>query len=348
MTKHLFKTSDLILQSVGIAKALEKNRRVIELATASGGIAKAIADNKRAIGLIGSGGGFAKAIANNQSAMKILSNGGIASVMEQNRRTMDLIASNGGLAKAMMNSRRTIEMISAGGAIAKAMEKNRRTIELAVSGSGFAKSLIDNQRSINSVLERFTEQGWYESAVAIVEDELKDDGLSPEKEVSGDVLSSELEFLSKADSSESFLKLFSKLPLYIKIILLLSISQVIIPQINSISANLITPHVEKLLSNEELSSREKVKKIKNIPLTERGYEFEGIRFISGNGVRLRKESNTKSEIIDSLDIGRVVVLLQKDRRWTEVQVQYDDGTVEDGWVHSRYVQKFSTKSNKTN
>jgi len=365
MNKNIFKVSDLVSLNGGIAKAFEKNKRAIELATTGGGIAKAIANNQRAIEMISNSsgiakviehnkkaidrvvlsGGLAKAIANNQKMIEMISSGGIAKAIERNRQAVDLISSSGGIAKVMLDNRRAIEMISVGGGIAKAMEQNRQAIEMSISGGGFAKALVANRSSISSVLEKFAEKGWYESAVAVVENELEGGGLSPDQEITSEVLSTELESLSKANDSKSFLNLFSKLPILIQLILLFSFSEVILPQINSISANLITPYVDMYMSSDEISPREKVKKIENMPLIDGGYEFESLRFISGDDVSFREEPSTKSEIIDSFDIGRVVVLLQKERRWTEIQVQYDDGTIEEGWVHSRYVRKFKKANN---
>ncbi|MCF6323062.1 MAG: SH3 domain-containing protein [Gammaproteobacteria bacterium] len=367
MDEKTFRASDLISVNSGIARALENNRRALELVAIGGGVAKIFADNQRAIDLFSktggiakaleqnrraielmNSGGIAKAIAKNQRAMDLIFNGGIAKALEKNRQALDYISSSGGVAKAMMDNQRAINMISTNCGIARALEKNRPALEMVGSGSSIAKIFSENRSSISSVIERLSEQRWYESAAEMVEDELNEKDVKPDHEVTSASLSAELESLSKADNSESFLKLFSKLPIFIRLLLLFSILEVILPQINSISANFITPHVERYLSNDDMSPREKVKKIESMPLMFGEYDLEGLRFISRNDVHLREGPNTKSEIIDALEIGRVIILLHKDRRWSEVRVQYEDGVVEEGWVHSRYVRKFKTKANNGN
>ena len=72
----------------------------------------------------------------------------------------------------------------------------------------------------------------------ILEGELKDESYTTNQEITSEALSTELESLSRTNDSEAFLSLFSKLPIFIQLILLFAISEVILPQVNSISANL--------------------------------------------------------------------------------------------------------------
>ena len=65
-----------------------------------------------------------------------------------------------------------------------------------------------------------------------------------------------------------------------------------------------------------------------------------LRFISGHDVWLRNESSIKSETLDMLRLGQLVVFMEKNRNWTKVMVQYEDGNIITGWVFTRYVTKF--------
>ncbi len=57
------------------------------------------------------------------------------------------------------------------------------------------------------------------------------------------------------------------------------------------------------------------------------------KFVSGNGVALRGAPNPKSQIIDRLDRGRKVELLQSDSQWSRIK---DVLTQKEGWVATRF------------
>lgn len=59
------------------------------------------------------------------------------------------------------------------------------------------------------------------------------------------------------------------------------------------------------------------------------------KFVSGNGVALRNAANPKSQIIDRLDRGRKVELLQSDLQWSRIK---DVLTQKVGWVATRFLQ----------
>jgi uncharacterized protein YgiM (DUF1202 family) len=113
-----------------------------------------------------------------------------------------------------------------------------------------------------------------------------------------------------------------------------------LPQVNSISANLITPVVESYLEASEETDRQKVKGIKNIPLALKDVDTTDLRFITGDNVRLRAGPSTNSEIYDELTLGQVVTVLTKKRNWIEVMYEYEDGESMSGWVFTRYTAKF--------
>ena len=147
-------------------------------------------------------------------------------------------------------------------------------------------------------------------------------------------------YLYNTPDSNSFFQIFSKLPNLIKTLFLFLILNVFLSQINSISANLLTPMVESYLMINKLSSREKINSIKRLPLTIDKVDTQSLRFITGNNVLLRKSHSRKSEIIDEMTLGQVVTVLSKKRNWIEIKYEYDDGEVLQGWVFTRYTAKF--------
>ncbi|MBP2540261.1 MULTISPECIES: SH3 domain-containing protein [Agrobacterium] len=59
------------------------------------------------------------------------------------------------------------------------------------------------------------------------------------------------------------------------------------------------------------------------------------KFVNGNGVALRGAPNQKSQIIDRLDRGRRVDLLQSEAEWSRIK---DVLTQKEGWVATRFLQ----------
>ncbi|MGV2166181.1 SH3 domain-containing protein [Agrobacterium sp. 16-172Ci] len=64
------------------------------------------------------------------------------------------------------------------------------------------------------------------------------------------------------------------------------------------------------------------------------------RFVSGNGVALRAAPGPKAQIIDRLDKGRKVDLLQPEGQWSRIK---DTLTQKEGWVASRFLQDNESK-----
>lgn len=146
--------------------------------------------------------------------------------------------------------------------------------------------------------------------------------------------------LEKVDNGKSFVNVFRNLPPFVQAIFYYILINVFLAQVNSISANLLTPVVESYLESIVASDREKVKGVKKIPLLLGSVDTDGLRFITGNNVRLRTNPSTTSEIIDELVLGQVVTVLSKNRNWIEVMYQYENGEPITGWVFTRYTAKF--------
>ncbi|MFT5103871.1 MAG: hypothetical protein ACI86C_001531 [Candidatus Latescibacterota bacterium] len=146
--------------------------------------------------------------------------------------------------------------------------------------------------------------------------------------------------LDEVDGGKSLINVFSNLPPLVQAIFYYLLINVFLAQVNSISANLLTPIVENYLESVVASDRDKVKGIKKIPLSLGHVDTDGLRFITGNNVRLRIKPSTNSEIIDELVLGQVVTVLSKNRNWIEVMYEYEDGKSISGWVFTRYTANF--------
>jgi len=145
---------------------------------------------------------------------------------------------------------------------------------------------------------------------------------------------------SDVSDQKAFLTVFTDLPLWIRAVLIYCFISVIVPLFISISANLLTPIVESYLDTSEAPERDKINHIKKLPLTLDNVSTDGLRFITGNNVRLRAEPSTKSVILDEMVLGQVVTILSKKKNWIEVMYEYDSGESLSGWVFNRYTKKF--------
>ncbi|WP_273020915.1 SH3 domain-containing protein [Rheinheimera sp.] len=153
-------------------------------------------------------------------------------------------------------------------------------------------------------------------------------------------LTTAVDEFNNASSPASLAAVFGNLPPFVQAFFIFILLHVFLPQVNSISANFLTPVIESYLQGNNLTDREKIKEIREIPVYLNDVTTDGLRFITGNNVRLRSEPSTKSEILDELLLGQVVTVLSKDRNWIEVTYSYEDGQTMSGWVFTRYTAKF--------
>ena len=145
--------------------------------------------------------------------------------------------------------------------------------------------------------------------------------------------------LSEAKDSQTFEKILKNSPSLFQMVLFFIFIDIFLAQVNNISANLLTPVIKSYLSGSESTSREKIKDIKRLPLRV-DVLTNDLRFITGDNVRLRKESSTKSDILDELVLGQVVTVLSKNKNWIEIMYEYKDGEIMRGWVFTRYTTNF--------
>ena len=198
-------------------------------------------------------------------------------------------------------------------------------------------SLNQNQAFNNSIMA-LAQPGYFETAISALNEQTLDFETF-EEDFEAQVIKDDLEGISSSNSTKSFNDYFEKLPAYVQFIMIYIFMQIITPQINSISANLLTPHVESFLSSSQSEDRIKIKSIKEIAY-QTTIETNSLRFITGNNVRLRSDSSTNSNILDELQLGQIVTILSKEKNWVEVQYSYVNGEFMQGWVFTRYTSRF--------
>lgn len=168
-------------------------------------------------------------------------------------------------------------------------------------------------------------------------------GLSVEDfdEISEESVVEACEGLSECSKEASFKEFFEALPNPIKFIIGLFLLQLFLPVIQNVIANLVTPYVQSYIESKAgFSQKVSMNYLKRIPEKAQVIDVTGLRFISGDNVRLRRSSSTSSEILDEMVLGQVVTILSKKRNWIEVMYEYDDGEVLTGWVFTRYTKRF--------
>ena len=153
-------------------------------------------------------------------------------------------------------------------------------------------------------------------------------------------ISQNLKKLSRTYSKEIFFEYFSKIPKLIQYSLIFITLQIILPQLNNISSNLISPYVFEYIDSNVKTEKDIVKVIKRADLGIPNFAKSDLRFISGSNVRLREKPSTSSNILDELDLGQVVFVVSKKRNWIEVMYKYENNEVLRGWVFTRYTARF--------
>ncbi|MEQ1599147.1 MAG: hypothetical protein ABL880_07255 [Methylotenera sp.] len=269
------------------------------------------------------------------------------------------ILASHGLDKAMLeNSRSTSDVFKQFGRLTDKFSSASSLVSL-----GFNKTLVENSQSMNQALRQFDSLTDKFSSASILAShsinkalidasklltkseyidailfELESDSsLKDETEFSNLEIEKNIEELSKAKTHSGFLARFVKLPAWLQLLLIFIAHDILLAQVNNITANLMTPYIQEIIDFDG-TDKEKINVIKKIQHDE--INFENMRFISASNVFLRITPNSKSNILDRLQVGLVVTLVSKTKSWSEVTYLNADGEMMHGWVFSIYVSKF--------
>lgn len=73
---------------------------------------------------------------------------------------------------------------------------------------------------------------------------------------------------------------------------------------------------------------------------ERYYKYDNYRIVTCMGLRLRIEPSMKARIIETLELGKIVKVIKKNKNWSFVEVGLrDHSEAVYGWVNTRYIKK---------
>lgn len=151
-------------------------------------------------------------------------------------------------------------------------------------------------------------------------------------------IAEQIDDLAKAEESSDFLRLFRQIPTAIQVIMLFMVLQILLPIINSVTANIVTPYVEAIVANSVKPRRELVKAIASTRIED--LDLSQHRFVTVEVLHLREQPSTKSQILDDLQLGQVLTVVSRERNWMEVAYTHEDGEIMQGWVFARYAAKF--------
>lgn len=167
----------------------------------------------------------------------------------------------------------------------------------------------------------------------------------------------QFESITQAKDSETLSFFFKTLPnwlksslTYIFYVLLLLSFDTINAVFNSVIDSYVKEHIAchlpyvtceanstKPISDQPLRNR--IKSLRTLPIE--GLDLSYSRFVSTEYLDVYTKPNQKSQILDELVFGQVVIILIKERNWTEVAFRNENGEIQEGWVLNRYLKKLS-------
>lgn len=229
-----------------------------------------------------------------------------------------------------------LEMVSPRSSISEAM-KSFNSIQDLIGSNSIVNTLVSSD-AFESTLRAMSQPLNLSSAIGIIEREFIHNNYEQLDEFN--LQAAESSLFPLAETEDSFEERFARIPHALQLFLLFTLLQIVLPQLNNISSNLLTPYFENYISNTSISESEKLRSLKKINFKDFELPSKKLRFISRSNVFLRSKPSTKSEMIDLLRLGQLVVFSEKKRNWTKVVIQYEGGGFATGWVFTRYVAKF--------
>ena len=169
-------------------------------------------------------------------------------------------------------------------------------------------------------------------------------------EIDEQEIQQKLENIQNARDCKSLAEQFKVLPSWLQFTLLIVLYWFIQPVYNSIVDSYVKHYAECYLpliscsSDEDDSNRHKhsnrdeIKFIKSLSFE--NFDYINSRFVLTDYLNVYLKPNQKTQILDELTLGKIVILVEKERNWAKVAYRDDDGKICQGWVHNRYLKKF--------
>jgi len=160
---------------------------------------------------------------------------------------------------------------------------------------------------------------------------------------SNDLSESFTNFIEHANEStaEELTRDFNKLSKPLQIIFIWIIDKIVLTFVIGVAAGMYVDSGDlqnKLNDYSFFSQRDVTLAVKKSPSYINLSLYSGYRVVTGDGLRVRKESNIKSKILGKLSRGRVVYIIEKNKNWSHIEVE-DENTIEPltGWVVTRHL-----------
>jgi hypothetical protein len=125
----------------------------------------------------------------------------------------------------------------------------------------------------------------------------------------------------------------------IQAVILWVLEKVLLVIFLSIISDMLSPYVQSYFNQFSFKSRREVTQaIKRLPSAIEMDGFKGFRVVTGDRLRLREKPSMEAKVLDELNRGKLVRVIEKRRNWTLVEVMYQDSNdVLQGWVATRYI-----------
>lgn len=169
-------------------------------------------------------------------------------------------------------------------------------------------------------------------------------------EIDEQEIQQKLENIQNARDCRSLVEQFKALPSRVQFTLLVILYLVIQPVYNSVIDSYVKHYAECYLpliscsSDEDdsnrykHSNRDEIKFIKSLSFE--NFDYINSRFVSTDYLNIYLKPNQKTQILDELNLGKVVILVEKERNWAKVAYRDENGKINQGWTHNRYLRKF--------
>ena len=149
-----------------------------------------------------------------------------------------------------------------------------------------------------------------------------------------------LENHKPTEATSKLLNFIDGLKKPLKALVLYLIFIIFMPFIVSVMSNIYAPDIEsfiKTVFNQNVTIKQIQRKAQN----NFGNEIlDGMAFVSTDSLNVREHPRRKSKIITIIHKGKVVRIIEKHRKWTQVSFEDEQaGELITGWVFSRYIYK---------
>ena len=338
----------LMSTDCGLSKALLDAQRSMKIMSADGGLSKALLEAQRSMKLMSADDALSKALLDAQRSMKLMSaDDALSKALLDAQRSMKLMYSDGGLSKALLEAQRSMKLMYSDGGLSKALLEAQRSMKMMYSNGGLSKTLLELDCSLkmlyssNEIVTATQKKGPSNHLLEVGEDRQVDVSLGENSEdIRFVVITKQIEELKRILKIE-FEEIHSKHEIQQKkvnrfFIIIWFVSQILLPQINSLVANLYTPYVQSYLVEKKLLSCQKRQKDSEIIRDLK--KVSSIRYVAANALNVRQASRKNSDIVSTLPEGTLVRVLNKRKNWLKIEAQIDEQIIQ-GWAFTRYLKK---------